>query len=89
MTEAVVQTKIKNTLTKAGWRVVKVLQLSENGWPDLMAVKAGRTVFIECKATGQKPRPLQLYRIEEINAIGLTAFWTDNPIDDRVLELTK
>jgi hypothetical protein len=61
MRESQIQTRIKLSLEKAGWLVVKIIQTSQNGWPDLQAHKDGKTLFIECKTTTTKPTDLQLY----------------------------
>jgi Holliday junction resolvase len=64
--ESRIQTKIKNSLIKSGWLVVKVIQCSAPGFPDLMALKKGRAVFLEIKQPGHKPRPLQTYRHKQL-----------------------
>ena len=39
--------------------------------PDrLVLMPGGRVWFVELKAPGRSPRPLQLYRIEELNKLG-------------------
>lgn len=78
MSEQKVQTQIKKYLEKLGYKVIKLIQLSENGYPDLMALKNGKSIFIEVKAKGKKPRELQLHRIEQLNNIGFKAFWADS-----------
>jgi len=76
--EQILQTKIKKYLSSKGWLVIKTMQLSENGFPDLFCFRDGVTVFVEVKAKGKKPTELQLYRIEELKKRGFLAFWTDN-----------
>lgn len=70
MLESKIQTSIKNHLISKGWLVVKILQCSLNGWPDLQAHKDGVTVFIEVKQPGKKPTELQAYRIEQLRKRG-------------------
>lgn len=61
------QTKIKKYLEKDGWIVVKTIQLSESGYPDLFAFKQGRTLFIEVKREkGGRLSEIQKYRIERL-----------------------
>lgn len=61
------QTKIKKYLEKDGWIVVKTIQLSESGYPDLFAFKQGRTLFIEVKREkGGRLSEIQKYRIEKL-----------------------
>ena len=40
------QTKIKKYLEKDGWIVVKTIQLSESGYPDLFAFRCGQTLLV-------------------------------------------
>jgi Holliday junction resolvase len=70
MLESAIQTKIKKYLEREGWMVVKCIQMSLNGWPDLQAHKDGTTIFIECKQPGKKATPLQLFRHEQLRKKG-------------------
>jgi Holliday junction resolvase len=74
MREALIQRQIKEYLEKEGWMVIKLIQTSVNGIPDLLALKDGRAVFIEVKQTGKKPNELQQYRIEKLREKGFEAF---------------
>lgn len=39
--------------------------------PDrIILLPQGRIVFVELKAPGKKPRPIQKYRIKELKALG-------------------
>jgi len=58
MTEQQIQTKIINTLRKDGWYVNKLISTSLKGVPQLICHKDGKTVYIEVKRPGQKPRIL-------------------------------
>lgn len=61
------QTKIKKYLEKDGWIVVKTIQLSESGYPDLFAFRQGQTLFIEVKREkGGRLSEIQKYRIEKL-----------------------
>jgi Holliday junction resolvase len=74
MREALIQSQIKKYLESNGWLVIKHIQTTMNGIPDLMALKSGRTVFIEVKQPGKKPTDLQQYRIEKLHKNGFEAF---------------
>lgn len=74
MRESIIQSQIKRYLEANGWLVIKLIQTTMNGIPDLMALKNGRTVFIECKQPGKKPTDLQQYRIEKLHKAGFPAF---------------
>ncbi|WP_085514189.1 VRR-NUC domain-containing protein [Plantibacter flavus] len=43
---------------------------SISGVPDRIVILAGRTVFVETKALGKKPRKLQLVRFNEMRVAG-------------------
>jgi len=50
------------------------------GWPDFMyLIPGGRPVFIEYKATGKKPTPMQRKRIKDLDALGYDVVVADCP----------
>lgn len=77
--ESEVQTKVIAKFERAGWLVVKILQCTKNGWPDLQCHKNSVTIFIECKATGEIAGTLQLYRHEELRKQNFKVLIIDNP----------
>ena len=70
MLEKQIQAKIKKELTKQGWIVLRPIQVSTSGYPDLWLLKDGRCVFAEIKRPGQAPTPLQELRHRELRAAG-------------------
>ena len=88
MTEAKLQSKIIKDLESKGYYVIKTIKLNKNGLHDVFAFKDGKATFIEVKATGQKPRELQLFRIEEVKEFGILSFWVDN-FDDYLTYLKE
>jgi len=68
------QTKTINKLKKKGWKVLKIIRLNESGYPDLMALKEGEAIFIECKEKNDTLKPLQQLRIKELNKLGFHSF---------------
>lgn len=50
----------------------------KRGVPDRLVIARGHTVFIELKAAGKKPDPLQLYQISEMRRQGGTVYVTDS-----------
>ena len=66
--EKEIQTKIKKRLEKSGWMVIKLIQTSLNGIPDLLCIREGEAVFIEVKRPGGKVSPLQTYRIGQLKS---------------------
>lgn len=72
--EAQIQAEIVRELRRQGWLVNKLIQTTLNGTPDLICHKDGRTVYIEVKRPGQKPRPLQDYRHRELAKHGIPIY---------------
>ncbi len=68
------QKKIINKLKSKGWNVVSVIRLSQNGYPDLLAMKQGKTLWIECKEYNDNLKPLQKMRIDELRKNGFRAY---------------
>lgn len=67
------QSQIKKQYEKLGYKVIKLIRLSESGYPDLMALKDGQTIFIECKEERDNLKPLQKFRIDELINLGFKA----------------
>jgi hypothetical protein len=81
MNEAWVQRKIIERHQKKGYLVVKLLQTTLNGIPDLMLLKNGRATFIEVKRPGAKTAaPLQVYRHKQLRDLGFDCYLTDDPL---------
>ena len=76
--ESIIQKKIRLQYEADGWLVVKIIQTTKNGWPDLQCHKARTTVFIETKATGKTASPLQKYRHKQLREKGFIVLTKDN-----------
>jgi hypothetical protein len=61
------QTKIKTTFEKNNWFVINLIKTNKNGIPDLHCIKNGVSIFIESKEIKDTLKPLQMYRIDELN----------------------
>jgi Holliday junction resolvase len=78
MKESILQGKIRAHLITEGWFVVKLINTSKPGMPDLMAIKDGKVVFFEVKnGTGYLSK-LQQYTIDFINDCGVGAYVVRN-----------
>ena len=76
------QAKIIAKLTQEGWLCVKLIKTSCNGIPDIMALKGGKTMFIEVKQPDGKLSELQNVRIGQLLALGFDVkIWTDYDTD--------
>ena len=50
-----------------------------DGMPDrLVLLPHGKLAFAEVKATGKKPRPLQMKRIKQLQELGFSCYVIDN-----------
>lgn len=68
------QEKVKEEYEKNGYIVVSVVRLSVNGYPDLLCMKDGKCIWIECKEKTDTLKPLQKYRIDELRKNGFEVF---------------
>lgn len=75
--ERQIQARIVKRLASSGYMVVKIGLCSAPGFPDIMALKDGKAVFVEVKRPGQKPRPLQDYRMSQLRAKGFAVIVAD------------
>jgi hypothetical protein len=69
------QTKIIKEYESLNYYVIKLTVTNKTGIPDLLCLKAGETpIFIESKEKNDTLKPLQKYRIDELNKLGFIAF---------------
>jgi hypothetical protein len=68
--ESKLQTRVIKSLKRKGWLVPKIMLCSINGWPDVEAIKNGKTVRLELKAPGEPLEPLQEYVHAQIKIHG-------------------
>jgi len=72
--ESIIQREIIRHLEGEDWFVLKLIQTNKNGIPDLLAIRQGKSIFVEVKRAGAKARPLQEYRMKEIHLKGVNSF---------------
>lgn len=71
-TEQKIQTKKIKDLESKGFYVIKLMKTNKNGIPDLLAIPRDSDVlFVEVKRPGNKPTPLQEFRMDELRSHGL------------------
>jgi hypothetical protein len=68
-----------------GWWTRKFSSPSNRGVPDRIFIKEGMVWFIEFKAPGKKPTPLQAHEMQEIANHGGHVFALDNVEDFKKL----
>lgn len=78
MRENVIEHHLVMETEKAGGKAVKFVSPSFAGMPDrLILLVDGKMGFVEVKAPGQKPRPLQLKRHAMLRRLGYQVFVLD------------
>ena len=88
MREKDIEKKLSLMVKKAGGIAVKFVSPSFDGMPDrLVLLPQGKMGFVEVKAPGGKPRPLQTARHQLLRRLGFKVYVLDNAEDiPRVLD---
>jgi Holliday junction resolvase len=73
MRESLIQGAIRAHLINEGWFVVKLINTSKPGMPDLMSIKDGKVIFFEVKTDKGRVSKLQEHHIEGLNNMGVPA----------------
>jgi hypothetical protein len=76
--ESVVEGQVVKWCVEQGIICFKFTPQGRRGWPDRQFICEGRVAFIEFKAVGDKPRPLQAHCLRLLNDAGIPAIWSDN-----------
>ena len=80
MREKSIEAKLIDAVKAAGGVCWKLTSPGTAGVPDrIVLLPSGRIAFVEVKAPGEKPRPLQRLRIRTLRRLGFKAFVLDNP----------
>ncbi|WP_312099031.1 VRR-NUC domain-containing protein [Corynebacterium dentalis] len=78
--EQKIEQKLAREVRKHGGLCLKFTSPGTAGMPDrLILMPGGHTAFIEVKAPGQKPRPLQTHRHQQLTELGALVRIIDNP----------
>jgi hypothetical protein len=79
MLEKEIEQKLVQAAKRAGGWAVKFVSPGYDGMPDrLLLLSGGRMSFVEVKAPGKKPRPLQLKRHELLRRLGFMVYVLDD-----------
>lgn len=79
MRERDIERKLVNAIKSAGGICPKWVAPGFDGVPDrIVLMPGGKIAFVEVKAPGKKPRPLQLSRHELLQRLGFKVFVLDN-----------
>ena len=79
MRENAIERRLVTEAVKRGGLAPKFVSPGLDGVPDrLLLLPGGRLAFVEVKAPGKKPRPLQRRRMEQLTALGFQVFVLDS-----------
>ena len=92
MREKVIEQKLVQAVKKVGGLAIKFTSPGLSGMPDrLVILPESHVAFVEVKAPGLKPRPLQIRRHELLRRLGCKVYVLDDParIPELVASLMK
>lgn len=71
MEESKIEKYLKKEIELLSGKALKFVSPGTSGVPDrIVLLPQGKIIFVELKAPGEKPRPMQEYRIKELKALG-------------------
>ena len=80
MREKKIEMDLVKVVKAEGGICPKFVSPGMSGMPDrIVILPGGRIGFVEVKAQGKKPRPLQVKRHRELREIGIKVFVLDDP----------
>ena len=82
LSEKQIEQKLVAEVRRRGGMALKFVSPSYSGMPDrLVLLPDGKMAFVEVKAPGQKPRPLQVKRHAMLRKLGFKVFVLDAASD--------
>ena len=88
MREKQIETKLVKAVRTVGGMCPKLVSPGTDGMPDRLVLLPGcRIGFVEVKAPGKEPRPLQTQRHRQLRALGFPVFVLDDP--EQVPQIVK
>jgi len=80
--EKTIEHKLVQAVKAVGGIAPKFVSPGYSGMPDrIVLLPGGKIAFVEVKATGNKPRPLQLHRHETLRRLGFNVYILDDAAD--------
>ena len=79
MREKVIEHKLLTEVKKIGGLALKFVSPGFDGMPDrIVLLPGGKIGFVEVKAPGKKPRPLQIARHKSLMKLGFSVYVIDS-----------
>lgn len=79
MREKDIETYLRDQVKKAGGKAYKFESPGNDGVPDRIVIfPSNRIYFVELKAPGKKPRPLQIKQMRDLESFGCEVFVLDS-----------
>ena len=79
MLEREIEAYLVRRVAQRGGKAYKFVSPGNAGVPDrLVVLPGGKVFFVECKAPGEKPRPLQVAQISKLERLGCQVFVIDS-----------
>lgn len=80
MRERDIEGKLAKAVKRKGGMCPKLVCPGFDGMPDrLVLLPGGKVIFVEVKAPGRKPRPLQVKRHTQLRSLGFPVYVIDDP----------
>lgn len=79
--EKTIEAYLVSEVRRRGGLCLKYSNPAEAGYPDRLVILPREVCFIELKRKGEKPRPLQVSRMNLLRALGANAFVCDCKAD--------
>ncbi|AZU97911.1 VRR-NUC domain protein [Vibrio phage LP.1] len=85
ISESNIELNVNRHAAATGWLSFKFNSANHAGVPDRIYIRDGVTIYIEFKATGQKPRKLQEITFDKMRAHGAKVFVVDSIEDGKAV----
>ena len=90
--EKEIESYLRDRIRRIGGKAYKFVSPGNNGVPDrLVCLPGGQAVFVELKAPGKAPRPIQIHQIGMLKQLGFRVEVIDSKeqVDEFVKELSE
>lgn len=79
MSESRLEQRLKNEIERRGGKAPKFISPGMRGMPDrIILLPGGRVIFVEMKAPGETPTPLQEKRADDLRKLGFKVYCIDS-----------